>query len=106
MIEYTLPIRLISTANAREHWAIKAKRAKLHRAATIVIKKHPLPCVVELIRVGKRKLDGDNLQNSAKALRDGIADRLGADDADPRIEWKYDQIIGKDYAAIVRITTV
>ena len=68
----------------------------------MIIGKHKLPCVVEIIRVGKRTLDGDNLQNASKGLRDGIAARLGVDDADPRVEWKYSQQKG-DYAAIVRI---
>tara|TARA_R110000822_G_scaffold31017_3_gene89923 strand:+ start:549 stop:860 length:312 start_codon:yes stop_codon:yes gene_type:complete len=103
MKEYNLPIRLASTANLREHWAAKYKRTKVHKNAAIVIQKHPLPCTVEIIRVGKRNLDGDNLQNACKSLRDGIAARLGVDDADPRVTWKYTQQRG-DYAAIVRIS--
>ena len=101
--EYIIPIRLISTANQREHWAVKAKRMKAHRHAAIMVKKHKLPCTVEIIRCGKRFLDGDNLQNACKGLRDGIADRLGVDDADPRVQWKYSQQKG-EYQAIVRIT--
>jgi hypothetical protein len=61
--------------------------------------------VVTLIRVAPRKLDDDNLQSGFKALRDGIADRLGVKDNDPRVKWKYDQVRGraKEYAARVRI---
>jgi hypothetical protein len=102
MPEYIIPVRLDSVANMREHWGVKHKRAKAHRLAAVMVKPHPLPCVVEIVRVGKRDLDGDNLQSACKALRDGIADRLGIDDADPRVEWRYSQQRG-DYQAIVRV---
>jgi hypothetical protein len=101
--EYNLPVRLDSVANLREHWAKKHKRAKAHRKSAIVIKKHRLPCEVHIVRVGKRDLDGDNLQAACKALRDGIASRLGVDDADPRVTWSYSQQRGQ-YGAIVRIS--
>jgi hypothetical protein len=106
MIE--LPIRIDSVANKREHWATKARRTKQHRLAALAVAPHPLPCVVTMIRVAPRKLDGDNLQSGFKALRDGIADRLGVDDADPRVTWKYDQVRGraKEYAARVKIEEV
>jgi hypothetical protein len=42
------------------------------------------------------------LASSAKALRDGIADRLGMDDGDSRISWRYRQVQG-DYGAVVEI---
>lgn len=100
-----LPLRIESVANRREHWTTKARRTKAHRLAALAVPQHPLPCVVTLIRVAPRKLDGDNLQSGFKALRDGIADRLGVDDADPRVTWKYDQVRGraKEYAARVRV---
>lgn len=105
MIVYDLPIRIESVANKREHWGKKAARTKLHRFAAIAVAPHALPCVVTLIRVAPRTLDGDNLQSGFKALRDGIAKRLGVDDADPRVEWKYGQQRGKakEYAARVEI---
>lgn len=101
-----LPIRLESTANKREHWAQKAKRAKAHRFAAIAVPPHPLPCIVTIIRIAPRPLDDDNLAISAKSLRDGIADRLGVDDRDPRVMWRYGQRSGKpkEYAAEVCIT--
>lgn len=101
---YKIPLRLISAANAREHWAKKARRVKQERAAAIIIQKHPLPCTVTIVRHGKRRLDGDNLQSACKALRDGIADRLGVDDADPRVTWKYDQDIQSYYGVTVVIS--
>lgn len=103
MIE--LPLRIESVANKREHWAVKARRTKAHRLAALAVPAHPLPCVVTLIRVAPRALDGDNLQSGFKALRDGIADRLGVADNDPRVKWQYAQVRGKakEYAARVRI---
>lgn len=105
MAEVTLPVRIESVANKREHWSRKAERTKQHRFAAIAVPQHPLPCVVTLIRVAPRALDDDNLASGFKALRDGIADRLGVDDRDPRVSWRYLQERGraKEYAAKVRI---
>lgn len=104
MISVTLPLRIVSTLNMREHWTRRHKRAQAHRRAAIAVPKASLPCTVKLIRIGLRKLDGDNLQGGLKALRDGIADRLGVDDADPRVTWEYAQERG-EYAVRVEITS-
>lgn len=94
-----IPIRAYSLANERVHWTKRAKRAKDHRmAAHMAARAYRLPVVVILTRIGKRKLDGDNLQGSLKSIRDGVADRLGIDDADSLVRWEYAQEIGKDYA--------
>lgn len=105
MISITLPLKIESVSNKREHWAVKAKRTKAHRMAAIHIKKHPIPCVVTMIRIAPRKLDTDNLQSAFKALRDGIADRLGVKDNDHRVRWDYAQEQGdpKEYAARITI---
>jgi hypothetical protein len=102
---YDLPLRIESVANKREHWTRRAERTKLHRFAAIAVQPHPLPCVVTLTRVAPRELDDDNLRSGFKALRDGIADRLGVKDNDPRVRWAYDQRRGraKEYAAQVTI---
>lgn len=89
-----LPLRIESVANKREHWAKRHRRTKAHREAAIAIPTHPLPCSVTLIRIAPRMLDGDNLQSGFKALRDGIADRLGVKDNDPRVQWNYRQVRG------------
>ena len=100
---YHLPLRLISAANSREHWAARARRVKRERAAAIVVRRHPLPCIVTIKRHGKRLMDGDNLQAACKALRDGIADRLGVDDADSRITWRYEQDVRPEFGVTVKI---
>lgn len=103
MIE--LPLRIESVANRREHWATRARRTKTHRLAALAVPLHPLPCVVTLTRIAPRKLDDDNLASGFKALRDGIADRLGVDDGDERVRFQYRQERGKrkEYAARVAI---
>ena len=103
---YKIPLKVISAANAREHWAKKARRVKRERQAALIIQKHSLPCTVTMIRHGKKRLDGDNLQSAFKGLRDGIADRLGIDDADSRVTWKYDQDIQPYYGVTVTVEEV
>lgn len=100
-----LPVRVESVANLREHWTARAKRTKAQRKAACIVPLHSLPCVVTLTRIAPRALDDDNCIGGFKALRDGIAARLGVDDADPRVTWRYAQRKGKphEYAAEVRI---
>lgn len=104
-ITIELPLRIESVANRREHWRDRARRTKRHRIAALAVPPHPLPCVVTITRIAPRRLDDDNLVGGAKALRDGIADRLGVDDADPRVTWRYAQERGrrKEYAVRIRI---
>lgn len=61
---------------------------------------------VTLIAVRQKRLDDDNLAGGFKALRDAIAESLGIDDGDDRIEWVYRQQVGpKPHGTIVTITT-
>ncbi len=97
--------RAVSLANQREHWGKRASRAKLQRKlAWLKARPGELPLIVILTRIGKRRLDGDNLQGALKSVRDGVADRLGVDDGSPLVRWEYAQEVGKDYA--VRIEYV
>lgn len=62
-----------------------------------------LPCIVTITRVAPRRMDrGDNINGSAKHVRDGIADALAYDDGGDLIEWRYAQEIAKAYG--VRVT--
>lgn len=104
------PCRTVSGMNVREHWSVKAMRAKAHRhqayielrCAAVTIE---VPCKVVLTRVAPRLLDGDNLQASLKNVRDGVADWLKVDDRDARVEWVYAQRKGdpKQYAVEVKV---
>lgn len=108
-IYFTLPIRTVSLANQREHWATRAKRAKSERHTTCLCMPHGVahmhpPLTVTLTRIAPRTLDTDNLAGSFKSVRDAIADRLGIDDGDPRISWHYAQEKhGKTYSVKVGI---
>lgn len=106
----TLPLRIVSVANLREHWATKAKRTSEHRLTTWAeLKRCERPIgqiTVRLVRIAPRPLDDDNLRSAFKAVRDGVADWLGVDDRDPRVSWDYGQERGapKVYAARVEVS--
>ena len=96
MIEVRMNMKIVSVANMRLHWAVKAKlvksqRQKAFNALASVAAPLPLPCTIVLTRVAPRALDGDNLQSAFKAVRDGVADWLGVDDGDQRLDWQYRQ---------------
>lgn len=97
MIEAVIPIKAVSVANLRMHWAVKAKLAKNHRAQSRMALEQSapippqIPVTVILTRVGPRTLDTDNLASSLKAVRDGVADWLGVDDGHKDIDWQYRQ---------------
>lgn len=99
MIEFEVPVRLVSLLNAREHHMARARRAKTQRtAAHTIAREHvselvdtPLSITVTITRIAPRELDDDNLAGSAKHIRDGIADALEIDDRDKRIQWRYEQ---------------
>jgi hypothetical protein len=106
VITVELPLRIESVANLREHYFAKARRTKAHRKAALAVLPCALPARVILVRIAPRALDGDNLQAAFKGFRDGIADRFGVKDNDPRLEWRYAQERGKprEYAVRVEIT--
>jgi hypothetical protein len=100
--EFDIPGSFPSVSNLREHWSMRARRAKRHRYDAELLTTHhaglPLSAdvmafggMVTLTRHAPRKLDTDNLAGALKAARDGIAAALGVDDGDPRIEWRYAQ---------------
>jgi hypothetical protein len=91
----TVPVKTVSEANARGHWAKKARRMKAHRQTVGLVVRAALhgagvsaPLTVEMTRLGPTGgLDTDNLVSSLKGVRDGVADALGIDDGDPRVTW-------------------
>lgn len=104
-VSVTLPLRIESgnIGHGREHWAKRARRVKRERLAAIAVPKFTLPATVTLTRIAPRTLDGDNLEAGFKGLRDGIADRAGVDDRDPRITWLYAQERGKPKQQACRV---
>lgn len=117
MITYEIPIRTISEANARGHWSKRARRARAQRRMAGMITSsemvrylcdNPMDSMtvfrIKLTRIGKGKMDSDNLAGAMKAIRDGIAEAIGIDDGDDRMRWEYGQEIGKLYSVRVEIS--
>lgn len=91
-----IPIQLRGGPNARLHWSQRARVAKRERrAAWVATTGWRLAAddgaIVTLTRLAPRRLDDDNLRGALKAVRDGVADRLGVRDNDPRVRWRYGQ---------------
>ena len=106
-------MKLDSLANMREHWGKRSARAKKHRERTIIhignrmvegaLPKGP-PWLVKITRLGPKTLDAsDNLNISAKSIRDGVADVLGIDDGSNDASWIYDQEKTKKYQVRIEI---
>lgn len=62
-----------------------------------------LPARILLVRLSAGTLDDDNLRPALKSVRDGIADRLGIADNDPRVTWDYAQERCKRGQTAVRV---
>ncbi len=95
-----------SEANTREHHMaryrrFKAQATQLNRtfadagvfallaAVGGEVRDHGGKIAVTFTRVGKRKLDSDNLAGAFKAVRDELADMVMVDDGHPGIDWRY-----------------
>lgn len=101
-----LPIRTVNALNRREHWAKRSTRTRAerhHAWAEVFNTDCAAPCAVSLTREAPRAMDGDGLQASFKAIRDGVADALGVNDNDPRVSWQYAQRKSKEYAVVIEI---
>ena len=100
-------LRIISEANNRDQWWVKAERAREQRTTTYyglrsmltTPERLPLPLTIHLTRIGVQLLDAhDALPASFKAITDGICDFLfqclyqgHKYDNDPRLTWQYAQ---------------
>ena len=98
-----VPIRLYSEANLRQNWRAVHKRTKSQREAVCLMFLPVRKCIpkpplrVKIVRYGAKLMDSDNLQRSAKAVRDEVAAIIGVDDGDPRVKYEYDQVAGIQY---------
>jgi hypothetical protein len=108
MISFTLPIRLVSEANQRDHWVVRNERKKnqqmMVKAYSGRLGNMPLPSSMRIIltRFGKRKMDSDNLAGSFKHVQDALAKIIGIDDGSDKLTWVYRQEIG-EYVVRVEI---
>ena len=121
---FTIPIRTISEANARGHWA---KNLKLHDAQKFLartltknaldelpvdheLRQRNTPINILMVRLAPRKLDDDNCVSSMKCIRDSIADvlvpgkRPGMADGGGRLAWTYNQRKAKKYGVEVTLS--
>jgi len=96
---------VISESNKREHWRAaharhKKQKATIRKSLTVENIPRLMPVKITMIRVGKKKLDSDNLQGAFKYVRDAIADYFipgllaGRADDDPGLHWEYSQTKG------------
>lgn len=99
MIDVAIPdLRLVSEANAHEHFWKRTKRANEHHAAVEAAlqawgpKPTTYPLLVIITRYAPAKLDSDNLQGSAKHVRDAVAEWLGIDDKCDAVLWFVAQV--------------
>lgn len=115
LLTVTIPLKVESSSNLREHWTAKHRREKnLRQAVKLFLGpqiKPPLPAIVELIRVAPRSLDEDNLAAAMKPAIDAVADWLipglapGRADGHKDIKIKLDQRKAgvKEYALEIKI---
>ena len=96
---WTIYLRTVSGANAREHHYARARRVReersIARGGWLRMGKPALPkppCKVTITRISPRKLDNDNLGTALKGVRDEVAAILGVDDApDLGVVWACEQ---------------
>lgn len=110
-IHLALPIQTVSP-NVRDHWATRAGRARAHRKLVSMNLKPRLPdrlprrLRILITRVGPRMMDPDNSIASLKHVIDGVADALGIDDGDPRLDWIYGQTIFGEPGVEITLTGI
>lgn len=92
-VAVVIPVRTENPLNgSHRHWRVRsAARKRQRHAAYALCPQAALPCTVRLVRLSAGTLDDDNLRAALKAVRDGVADRLGVADNDPRVRWEYGQ---------------
>lgn len=109
-VSVEVPIHALSpNKQAGENRFAKSRRVKAQRQALHwALKGKPkpaFPVVVTMVRIAPAGAAGftgldkhDNLPGSLKPAVDGVADWLGIRDDDKRVEWRYEQMQGPEYA--------
>lgn len=110
----TIPIKIESELNTREHWHKKAKRHTMQKMAVSSFLKVDRPnikppCTIKLTRIAPRKYDSDNLVGGFKYVKDAVAEyfhpnlAMGRADDDPTLKWEYAQEKGAPKTYEIRI---
>ena len=110
MMEF--PIKTVSEANRREHWAVKNARKKMQQLDFTALWRSfkgtvEPPATVTFTRYSCNVLDSDNLAGAFKHVRDALAKEIGIDDGSPLIKWEYKQerIAKREHYFTVTITS-
>lgn len=122
MLEFLVPIELPSLNRLLSvHWRVAHKIKKQQEQAVSFVLNEDATAIdyyrsavaanekvsIRLHRVGKRKLDGDNLQGAFKKVRDVVTRELHLkNDDDPRLDWIYTQSTAKTMFITVCIAKV
>ena len=112
----TIPIRIESELNAREHWHKKAQRHTMQKMAVrsfLNVDRPDIkpPCTIKLTRIAPRRFDEDNMVGGCKYIKDAVAEYFhpnlatGRADDDPDLTWQYAQEKGapKEHALRIEI---
>ncbi len=114
-VSLTIPVKVVSEANTRCHWATRYRRVKAQKQAVLLALAtvsatdrnalRTAPRVrVKLARIGGRKLDRDNLFGAFKAVLDAVCGWLQIDDGSDRIDLAWPvQEVGKGYAIRIEL---
>lgn len=116
-LDFLVPhCKTVSEMNQREHWRVRNQRKQDQQVAVAISMKNvlrgkriELPCIVNLTRIGPKKMDNDNLAGALKHCQDQIAKVLGVDDGDEsKVKfYHYQMPIGsRDYSVKVEIRSV
>jgi hypothetical protein len=117
-----VPTRLVNPTNVREHWSVRAKRAKVQRKACALTCTYRM---VDALRSGNlgmlghpenlkritftahvtRKFDDDGLQSALKHIRDGLQDAglIHSDGPDSGHVFTYAQRVAKPTGVEIRV---
>ena len=97
-VTFTIPIRVMSEANQRDHWAKRFRRkqqqqelTRIHAGAVGLAIQPGERLRIALCAVLSQLMDSDNLAGAFKHVRDTLAALIGLDDGSDRLEWVYTQ---------------
>lgn len=115
IVEFTVPIKILSEANNSDHWTKKRVRKDeirnaIDHAWLVIDDKPKPPCRILISRIAPRLLDYDNLVYSMRAVTNRIAELLlpglapGRADGDARLRFEYAQEkVPKTYSLRIKI---
>jgi hypothetical protein len=105
-----VPVKVVSEANTRSHWAKRYKRFKEQQSTVLAmlyrLPRCKVPCRVTLTRIGGKKCDADNLAGSFKGVQDATAHWLQCDDGSDLIQWEYRQEPGKAVGVRIEVQEI